>query len=299
MSSLFLLHLWWLPTPEIQPPPQIYPILNFECLFCSLNQKICLKLGSIRTVWTRPGARMVQNLSQLNLNLVFELLSVRRNELALSSVHEWKSRHWCATRCYFDKFEQNIFSSEAVCSQQGSRSWMSFVYTQWKNKTRICWRLCSHMWDLVKINFTLSVFYTTIKDHVIVRTHILMLWWTRLFFFFSAAAKVYFPWREASLWFLHRGACRTVSPSKQLSQHTAAFMLGPKQLITSHFFLGDCSRLFWAVIRIRQLREVTGRHAERRHKASHPLAACDSLHVASFGRAEVSTQIPVLCQFVH
>lgn len=76
-------------------------------------------------------------------------------------------------------------------------------------------------------------------------------------------------------------------------------MLGPEQLITSHFFLGDCSRLFWAVILIRQLREVTGRHAERRDKASHLFAARCSLHVVSFGRAEVSTLIPVLCQFVR
>lgn len=47
------------------------------------------------------------------------------------------------------------------------------------------------------------------------------------------------------------------------------------------FFLGDCSRLFWAVIHIRQLREVTGRHAERRDKASHLFAARYSLHFVS------------------
>lgn len=77
-------------------------------------------------------------------------------------------------------------------------------------------------------------------------------------------------------------------------------MLGPKQLIASHFFfLGDCSRLFWAVIHIRQLREVTGRRAERRDKASHLLAARSSLHVVSVGRAEASTQIAVLSGKFH
>lgn len=64
-------------------------------------------------------------------------------------------------------------------------------------------------------------------------------------FFFNAATKPYFPWREASPWLFHRGACRTVSPSKQLSQHAAAFMLGPKQLITSHFFFWVTAHVYF------------------------------------------------------